>query len=347
MLQSTKSIRLSLASEELRAAARCILILLTVVAFGTLGFWYIEHDNHWDLWKSLFFTLITITTVGYGDQGLSPAGEKFAAILLLFGIGTATYSITSLVQLAVTYQSTRKQKMQNRIDRLTNHLIICGFGRIGRTVAKELENAHVPFVVVDCQPSIVEEALDHNFLAIQGNCTDDEVLQQAGMGRAKGIICATSSDAENVFVALCAYELNPGAFIACRAGTDSAARQMERAGATLVVSPYTTAGHNIADAILRPKHAQFLHSNRSGDIELGEFRIESGSPLVGKTVRSIGERLPTVVFVAVRSQDADTPTRPGGHQSFAVGDAVTVAGPRADLERLYVEAERAIEFAAG
>ena len=122
---------------------------------------------------------------------------------------------------------------------------------------------------------------------------------------------------------------------------------MERAGATLVVSPYTTAGHNIADAILRPKHAQFLHSNRSGDIELGEFRIESGSPLVGKTVRSIGERLPTVVFVAVRSQDADTPTRPGGHQSFAVGDAVTVAGPRADLERLYVEAERAIEFAAG
>ncbi|HRX77806.1 MAG: NAD-binding protein [Planctomycetaceae bacterium] len=345
MLHSTRSTRISLASEELRAATRCVAILLTVVVFGTLGFWYIEHENNWDLWKSLFFTLITITTVGYGDQGLSPTGEKFAAILLLFGIGSATYSITSLVQIAVTYQSTRKQKMQNKIDRLQDHLIICGFGRIGRTVADELAKANVPFVVVDCEPRIVEEALDHNFLAVQGNSTDDEVLHQAGIDRAKGIICATSSDAENVFVTLCAHELNADAFIACRASNDSAARRMERAGATLVVSPYTTAGHNIADAILRPKHAQFLHSNRSGNIELGEFRIEEGSSLVGETVRSIGERLHTVVFVAVRSQDAKVPTRPGGNQSFSAGDAVTVAGPRDDLERLYLEAEGVVELA--
>lgn len=346
MLHPARNKRLpGFANEEFRAATRCIVILLTVVAFGTLGFWYIEHDNHWDLWKSLFFTLITITTVGYGDQGLSPTGEKFAAILLLFGIGSATYSITSLVQIAVSYQATRKQKMQNKIDRLVNHLIICGFGRIGRTVADELQNAAVPFVVVDCEPRIVEEALDHNFLAVQGNSTDDEVLHQAGITRAKGIICATSSDAENVFVTLCAHELNADAFIACRANTDSAARRMERAGATLVVSPYTTAGHNIADAILRPKLAQFLHSNRSGDIELGEFRIPEDSRLVGETVQSIGRDFPTVVFVAVRRHDADTPTRPGGNQSFSPGDAVTVAGPQRDLERLYLQAEGTRELA--
>ncbi|MCA9123525.1 MAG: NAD-binding protein [Planctomycetaceae bacterium] len=346
MLQPAHTIRrLSLGNEQFRAASRCIAILLTVVIFGTLGFWYIEHDNDWGLWKSLFFTLITITTVGYGDQGLSPTGEKFAAVLLLFGIGSATYSITSLVQIAVSYQSTRKQKMQNKIARLQDHLIICGFGRIGRTVAQELRKTEMPFVVVDCEPTIVEEALDHDFLAMQGNSTDDEVLRQAGIERAKGIICVTSSDAENVFVTLCARELNPGAFIACRAGTDSAARRMERAGATLVVSPYTTAGHNIADAILRPKLAQFLHSNRSGNIELGEFQISEDSKIVGETIQSVGREFPTVVFVAVKRHDADSPTRPGGNQAFCAGDAVTVAGPRRDLERLYLQAEHVRELA--
>jgi voltage-gated potassium channel len=345
MLKTTRTIRLGLANDELSAAARCLCTLLIVVVFGTLGFWYIEHEQ-WGLWRSLFFTLITITTVGYGDQGLSPTGEKFAAILLLFGIAAATYSITSLVQIAVSYQSNRKKKMQNKIDRLTHHFIICGFGRIGRTLAEQLDTADTPFVIVDCKPEIVEEALDLGYLAFQGNSTDDETLRRAGVERAAGIICATSSDAENVFVTLCAHELNPRAFIAARASTDSAARRMERAGATLVVSPYTTAGINIADAILRPKLAQFLRSNRSGDIELGEFAIAESSPLVGETVRSIGERFPTIVFVAVRRQTDKIPTRPGGHQSFAADDAVTVAGPRSDLEQLYIEAERAVECAA-
>ncbi|MBC8350867.1 MAG: potassium channel protein [Planctomycetes bacterium] len=345
MLHTRRSIRLGLAGEELRAALRCIAILLLIVFFGTVGFWYIEYDNDWDLWKSLFFTLITITTVGYGDQGLSPAGERFAAVLLLFGIGTATYSITSLVQIAVTYQSTRKKKMQNQIDHLTDHLIICGFGRIGRTVAEQLNVAGTPFVVIDCDSAIVDRALECGYCAFQGNSTDDEVLHHAGIERAKGIICATSSDAENVFVTLCAHELNPHAFIASRAGSDGAARRMERAGASLVVSPYTTAGHNIADAILRPKFAQFLHSNRSGDIELGEFKIDEDSTMVGETVRTIGDRFPTIAFVAVRNEDALSPTRPSGNQAFVLGDAVTVAGPRSDLEALYLEAEQLAECA--
>ncbi len=346
MLSPSRIVPVDLATEELRAAGRCVAILLVVLLFGTLGFWYIERDNDWDLWKSLFFTLITVTTVGYGDQGLSPEGEKFAAVLLLFGIGTATYCISSLVQIAVTYQSTRKKKMQNTIERLTDHQIICGFGRIGRTVAKELHAANTPFVIVDYSQDIVEQAIELGYLAFQGNSTDDEVLHRAGIDCAKGIICATSSDAENVFVTLCAHELNPNAFIASRAGTDGAARRMERAGASLVVSPYTTAGHNISDAILRPKLAQFLHSNRSGDIELGEFTVSEHSPLAGELVRSVGERFPRIVFVAVRGANDDTPTRPGGNQPFAPGDAVTVAGPTDDLELLYDEVEQAVECVA-
>ena len=345
MLHSARSTRLNLANnEEFRVASRCIATLLIVVAFGTLGFWYIEHENHWGLWKSLFFTLITITTVGYGDQGLSPNGEKFAAILLLFGIASATYSLTSLVQIAVSFQSNWKKKMQNKINRLSNHLIICGFGRIGHTVAEQLQLSETPFLIVDYNADIVEQAIDLGYLAFQGNTTDDEVLQRAGIERAKGVICSTNSDAENVFVTLCARELNSHAFIASRASTDGAARKMERAGATLVVSPYTTAGQNIADAILRPKFAQFLKSNHCRDIELGEFAIHETSPFVGKSVRNVGERFPKIVFVAIRTGAADAPTRPGGKQLFAAGDAIAVAGPRSDLEELYLEADRCVEF---
>lgn len=345
MLQPAHTIRrLSLGNEQFRAASRCIAILLTVVIFGTLGFWYIEHDNDWGLWKSLFFTLITITTVGYGDQGLSPTGEKFAAVLLLFGIGSATYSITSLVQIAVSYQSTRKQKMQNKIARLQDHLIICGFGRIGRTVAQELRKTEMPFVVVDCEPTIVEE----RSITILWRCraiqlTTKCYVRQGSSAQkesfASRVRTLKTSLSRFVLVNSIPVHLSP----AVRARI--AARRMERAGATLVVSPYTTAGHNIADAILRPKLAQFLHSNRSGNIELGEFQISEDSKIVGETIQSVGREFPTVVFVAVKRHDADSPTRPGGNQAFCAGDAVTVAGPRRDLERLYLQAEHVRELA--
>ncbi len=121
---------------------------------------------------------------------------------------------------------------------------------------------------------------------------------------------------------------------------------MERAGASFVVSPYTTAGQNIADAILRPKLAQFIKSNRTSDIELGEFILSEESPLVGKSVRNVGERFPSVVFVAVRCQSADIPIRPAGSQLFEPKDAVTIAGPRDDVELLYLVAESAAEQVA-
>ena len=229
-------------------ALRCLLALAAVTAFGTVGFAVIEQD--WTLWKSLFFTLITITTVGYGDEGLSENGEVFAAVLLLLGIGTATYSLTSLVQIAVNYQTAWKRKMTRQINRLMDHFIICGFGRIGLTVAEQLQESGVPFVVIDCDEKQVEIALERGFLVVEGNSADDETLQQAGIQNARGIICAINSDAENVFVTLCARELNPGAFIASRASTESAARRMKRAGASLVVSPYISAGNQIANAVL-------------------------------------------------------------------------------------------------
>jgi voltage-gated potassium channel len=313
---------------------------VVVIAFGTLGFMLVESD--WSPWKSLFFTLITITTVGYGDEGLSPNGEVFAAVLLLMGIGTATYSLTSLVQIAINYQNAWKRKMKKQIDQFEDHFIICGFGRIGHTVAQQLQEAGIPFVVIDCDQQVIEDAIDSGYLALQGNSTDDETLCQAGVERARGIVCAINSDAENVFVTLCVRELNPNAFVASRASTESAAQRMERAGATLVVSPYTTAGENIADAILRPKLAEFLRTHRNSEFELSEITISEESVLAGQLVREVGEKHPTIVFVALRRTDGQLAVRPGANETFLAGDTITVAGTRESLEQIYGEEEASV-----
>ncbi len=139
-------------------ALRCIAALASVTIFGTVGFRLIEQD--WDLWESLYFTLITITTVGYSDNGLSPTGQKFATILLLVGIGTATYSLSVLVQIAVSCQLAWKQKMQKQIDRLTGHIVVCGFGRIGRTICERLAAGGISFAIVENHEPAYQSAIE-------------------------------------------------------------------------------------------------------------------------------------------------------------------------------------------
>lgn len=331
MLTSEKPLRALLVNEELNGALRCLAALSIVITFGTIGFMLVEPD--WGPWKSLFFTLITITTVGYGDEGLSPNGEVFAAVLLLLGIGTATYSLSSLVQIAVTCQTSWKRKMQNKIHRLRDHFIICGFGRIGQTLAQELLEAGTPFVIVDCDPAIIDSALEAGYLGLVGNSTDDEILRLAGTERARGVVCAINSDAENTFVALCAREMNPDLFIASRASTERSAHRIRRAGADIVVSPYTSAGQTIADAILRPRLAEFLRNQRSSDIELGELTVTSQSGLNGQAVREVGARFPRIAFVAIKRGES-TEIRPGGNQHFTTDDTVTMAGSREELEAI-------------
>ena len=204
----------------------------------------------WGVWKAFFFTMITISTVGYGDQGISPLGERFAAVLLLVGIATATYSLSALVNVAVNCQLEWKRKMQRQIDQLQQHFIICGFGRIGKTVCEQLAAAGESFVVLEKDPDSYQAALDQGHLAILGDSTEDPNLRQAGVTRARGVICVINSDAENVFITLSVRELNPQAFIASRADAEGASRRGKRAGADLVISPYTTAGLTLARAVL-------------------------------------------------------------------------------------------------
>ncbi len=325
----------SLQSANARTVRRCLVALAGVVLFGTIGFRLIERS--WGLWQSLYFTLITITTVGYGDEGLSPGGEKFASIVLLVGIVTTTYCMSALVQITVSQQLAWKLKMQKQINQLSDHIIVCGFGRMGKTVCRQLADEGLSFVVVEQNELGYEDALDNNYLVIQGNATEDDVLQKAGVCRARGVVCVVNSDAENVFITLCARNFNENAFIACRADTEGAVEKVQRAGASLVVSPHYAAGIDVATAIVRPHLAEFLRTgcHTEGGFELNEVTIRDGSTLVGQTIAQFGQREETIVFVAIAHQDGKTTVRPRGSMQFQAGDVVIVVGHQEPLARMH------------
>lgn len=304
---------------------RCLVVLIGVMATGTVGFVLIED---WDVWQSLYFTLITITTVGYGDEGISQAGKVFAAFLVLGGIGVATYSLTQLVQAAVSYQFAWRSKMQKDIDRLTDHVIVCGFGRMGQAVAEQLRDGHVPCVLIEPANDAYDRAIEQGFLAIHGMASNDEVLQRAGGTRARSIVCVANCDAENVFITLSGRVLNPEAVIISRADANDTVHKLRQAGATRVISPHQMAGAQVATTILCPHMSDLFdttHDSTSG-IRLSEIQIDDGSKLAGQTVREFGAQEPTLTFVAIKRRDGDTIIKPRGDATFEPGDIVIVAG---------------------
>ena len=329
-------------TEQARATFRCVITLFLVILAGTTGFFFIEKD--WSLWQSLYFTLITITTVGYSEQDLSRHGQMFAAVLLLCGIGTATYTLTSLAQIATDYRRSWRRRMQQKFNRLSDHYLVCGFGRMGMTICEELHRAGKPLLIIDTDTEAYNRAIELGYLAIHGSADDEKVLQDAGVDRARGVVCATASDAENVFITLCIRERHRTAFIACRASCDNAARRMSHAGASLVVSPYSTAGLNVVDAILRPGSSAVRRVDPSseGQFELSELQIGAASPLYDMSIGDLERSFPSVVLIAVGR--GDEPPRIGPPRDLVLqdGDAITVAGRRTDLDEflLWEEVER-------
>ncbi|TWU06895.1 Voltage-gated potassium channel Kch [Symmachiella macrocystis] len=317
-----------------REVVTCMIVLAAIIIGGTIGFTFTE--ERWDIWDAIYFTLITITTVGYGDEGLSPDGKKLAIVLVLFGIGTATYTLSVLVQLAVGYQFAWRRKMQKQIKNLEQHVLVCGFGRLGKAACERLEELKAPFVVVEEDESEYLAAAAQGYTALQGCATNDDVLREAGIEKASGVICGVNSDAQNVFITLSARELNPDLFIVCRADSNESHGKLKRAGASLVVSPHSTAASNIVNSMLFPNLANFMNSSHesSGDFELSEIEIQKGSILIGRTVSQYGQIENSISFVAIVRSSSETKMKPHGNESFQPGDVVIVAGYAQDLARM-------------
>ena len=303
-----------------------VLALLGTTLISALGLMVIEG---WSFWNSLFFTLITITTVGYGDQGLSESGRQFTAIVLVVGIGVASYTFALVVQWAVSSPAAWRRRMRKRIEQIRDHTIVCGFGRMGRTVADRLADEDAPFVVIERAVERFEQAREAGYPVVDGCASEDDVMLTAGIERARVLVSALDSEAQNIVVALTARELNPGLFIVARAEREEEMRKLRRAGANKTVSPFQTGGNEIANLVLRPELAELLAraSTPDSSLALGEIAVEEGSPLEGQRLSDYGRRDGArVAFVALRRPDQGLRIPPGGGEILRPKDVLIVAG---------------------
>lgn len=258
------------------------------IIFTTAIVFYMFFEG-WSFWDSFYMTVITLSTVGYQEvQPLSQEARIFTSFLIFGGVGSFAFLAGSGAQLLVEgriNQILGRRRVLKAIDRLENHFIICGYGRIGSIVAREIMREGHPLVVIEQDPDRIVRLESHNILHIAGDATSDELLLQAGLTRAKSLITALTSEASNVFVVLTARQLNPGLIIISRANNEDHIHRLELAGADRVVLPHTIGGVRMAQSVLRPSVVNFIDMAHSGiDLQMEELIISETSEFVGKNL---------------------------------------------------------------
>jgi voltage-gated potassium channel len=314
-------------------ALLALAAMSTVVAGGTVGFHTIEG---WPYWKAFYFTIITVTTVGYGDEGLSEMGRRFTAMLLIGGIAVASYALTAGVESIVELHTRWRKRMDRKINRMAGHTIVCGYGHMGRVVATELRERGRSLVVIERSPERVELAISEGFLALQGCASEDDVLKAAAIEQAESLVAAVDVETTNIVVTLTARQLAPSLTIVARAGRDQEIPKLHRAGATRVVAPHRSFGHEVVSMLLHPTMSEFFRSRgREGALAMAEIRIEPGCPLVGVCLRDYGSGDGDhISFVALGRGDAALRIPPPGSTVLESGDVLVVAGDPDQIERM-------------
>ncbi len=324
-----------------------LLIPVVLILAGTLGYYTIEPS--YSLFDALYMTVITLTTVGYEEihHPLSRHGRVFTMALLLIGVFVFFYTITELLRSVVSgevRQLLGRQRMERSLAGLKNHMIICGYGRMGRRVCEEFSRQGLPFVLIDRRVELLQDFTVPHGIALTGDATSDEVLKHAGVERARALVTVAASDADNLFITLSARLLNDKLFIVARAEGELAEEKLLRAGANRVVAPYVIGGTKVAMAVLRPAVVDFIElATRTEhlDLQIEETLIQSGSKLDGATLHSSGLRQELgVIVVAIKKADGHLVANPPGDARMVPGDTLIALGPRKGLDRVDVLASK-------
>jgi len=316
-----------------------VVLFLLVSAAGTAGYMLIEG---WSFWDSAFMTIISVTTVGYGYvHPLTRAGEVWTTFVLLGGISTLFYTAFVLMALVVDgglYRSFEQRRFNRMLDELTNHFIICGYGRIGSTIAEEFRRQGVAHVVVERNPDKVHEIILGGGLAVEADASREEVLKRVGVDRARGLIAAVSTDAENVYAVLTARVMRPDLFIIARVESEDAEPKLLRAGANRVISPYTMGAIQMAHTALRPAVVDFMRlatSSEHLDLSAEQIELTPGGSLVGQSIREAELRQRFgVIVVAIRRAAGHMEFNPSPEARLLAGDQLVLLGSTEKLREL-------------
>ena len=313
--------------------------IAATLAFGTAGFVWIEN---YPLFDAFYMTLTTVTTVGYGEiRGLSHAGSVFNSFLIFFGLTVMLLAVGAMTQTIIELELNQffgKRRIKKMITQLDGHYIICGFGRLGRGAAQELQSAGVPFVVVERNPDRVERAIRAGMLAVEADASKDETLHEVRIGQTKGLIAPLASDADNLFVILSAKALNPRLHLSAHVDEEASEVKMRRAAADFVFSPYSSTGHLMAQALLKPHVHQFMNfaaQSTGMDVGIEQVQVATGSSLAGRSLleMNVQKDLGVIVF-AVRDAEGKMRFNPTPDTTIVAGNHLIVMGEAAPLRRL-------------
>jgi len=310
-------------------------LLAIVIVIGVAGYMLIEG---WDLLDSFFMVIITISTVGYTEvhpQGA--AGRLFSSGLIVVGVATMLYGFGVFAETLTDNafgRYRRARQLQRDLDHLSAHFIICGYGRIGTQIVAEFETHKVPYVVIDQTEEALERIRAEGRLHIEGDASREEILKQAGIERARGLVSAVDSDERAVYIVLAARALNPNIYIVARAGRPESIRRMELAGATRTISPYLMAGHRMAELAIRPAMVDVLDTLHHGEAGIGveEMLVTGGTNAAGKTLEE-ARLLSTDAarVLAVRRSDGTVSVNPPSSMRLEEGDMIIALGTEDQL----------------
>ncbi len=322
---------------RLRNLRWIVLALAALFVIGIVGFHFIEG---WGWFDAFYMVLITVTTIGYSEvHPLSQAGRIFNVAIIIGGVGLLFLAIGALAQLLLEFELLNvfgRRRMEREIDRLRDHYIICGAGRVGLSTARELARRPVPFVVVETSQAKLD-GLPPEWLTLVGDATQESTLRQAKVERARGLVAATTTDATNLYIVMTARGLNGKLKIIARASEEDAEKHLKTAGADAVISPYHFAGHRIAQSFLRPNVLDFLDSATvkiGVDLEIAEVQIGAGSRYVGQSFRESKMRGDFGLIVLAVKRNGDMQFNPGPDDRIAAGDYLIAIGESAGLRKL-------------
>jgi voltage-gated potassium channel len=314
-------------------------LLFLMIVMGTAGYMIVEG---WNLMDSLYMTIITVATVGYGEiHQVSQAGRLYTMALIVVGVGFFIYAAGKVIQFMVEGQIRAlfgRRRLDRKIKHLKNHYLVCGYGRIGRVLCQRLSRKPLDLVVIEKDPALTPLLEEDRFLYVIGDATEEMVLQQAGIERATGLIAVLATDADNVFLVLTARQLSPKLHITARAGEEASKAKLWAAGANSVESPYEMGATSMAQRIIRPTVTNFLElalAQSRQDIQMEEIPVNEHSYLKDVVLKDSGIRQKyNLILIAIKKPDGSMLFNPSFETRIQAGDTVIAVGEPANLQRL-------------